>query len=79
MVGISYQAPFDYYAASKLSEGGKSDNIANINNTHKVYAADYVTATDGTGIVHTAPEFGEEDFATGKRENLYQTNALNEE
>jgi len=29
-----------------------------------VYAADYVLDTDGTGIVHTAPEFGEEDFQT---------------
>jgi isoleucyl-tRNA synthetase len=31
---------------------------------HHVYAADYVTDSDGTGVVHTAPEFGEEDFQT---------------
>ncbi|MDE2510797.1 MAG: class I tRNA ligase family protein, partial [Elusimicrobia bacterium] len=32
--------------------------------------ADYVTAEDGTGIVHTAPGHGEDDFHTGQRENL---------
>ncbi|MCU6396680.1 class I tRNA ligase family protein, partial [Enterobacter quasiroggenkampii] len=29
--------------------------------------ADYVTLTDGTGIVHTAPAYGDEDNQTGKR------------
>jgi isoleucyl-tRNA synthetase len=32
--------------------------------------ADYVTAEDGTGIVHTAPGHGEDDFHTGQREGL---------
>lgn len=31
-------------------------------NAHKVWAADYVSAEDGTGIVHLAPAYGEEDF-----------------
>jgi isoleucyl-tRNA synthetase len=35
-----------------------------------VVAADYVTADDGTGLVHTAPGHGEDDFATGMREGL---------
>ncbi|QSX04707.1 isoleucine--tRNA ligase [Sedimentibacter sp. zth1] len=35
-----------------------------------VTCADYVTAEDGTGIVHTAPAFGEDDYNTGKRYNL---------
>ena len=29
---------------------------------HHVYAADFATDTDGTGIVHIAPEFGDVDF-----------------
>ncbi len=29
--------------------------------------ADYVTMDDGTGIVHTAPAFGQDDYETGKR------------
>ena len=32
----------------------------------RVVAADYVTTEDGTGIVHTAPAFGMDDFATGQ-------------
>ena len=36
----------------------------------RVVAADYVTLADGTGLVHTAPGHGSEDFATGQREGL---------
>ncbi|MEK7388890.1 MAG: isoleucine--tRNA ligase [Elusimicrobiota bacterium] len=36
----------------------------------RVVLADYVTAEDGTGVVHTAPGHGEDDFATGMREQL---------
>ncbi len=35
-----------------------------------VTLADYVTTEDGTGIVHTAPAFGEDDYNTGLRYNL---------
>lgn len=35
-----------------------------------VTVADYVTTEDGTGIVHTAPAFGEDDYQTGRRYNL---------
>jgi len=35
-----------------------------------IVAADYVTLEDGTGIVHTAPGHGTEDYATGLREHL---------
>jgi isoleucyl-tRNA synthetase len=36
----------------------------------KIVAADYVTTTDGTGLVHTAPGHGEDDYETGVREKL---------
>jgi len=36
----------------------------------KVVLGDYVTATDGTGLVHTAPPFGEDDYQTGSRYGL---------
>ena len=42
-------------------------------NTSKVYtivAAEYVTLEDGTGLVHTAPGHGAEDYQTGLREGL---------
>jgi isoleucyl-tRNA synthetase len=32
----------------------------------KVLVGDFVTTEDGTGIVHTAPAFGADDFKVGK-------------
>lgn len=37
---------------------------------HFLTCADYVTMTDGTGIVHTAPAFGADDLKTGRRYDL---------
>ncbi len=36
----------------------------------KVIAGDFVTTEDGTGIVHTAPAFGADDYKVGKKNNL---------
>ena len=36
----------------------------------KVVVGDFVTTEDGTGIVHTAPAFGADDFKVGQKENL---------
>ena len=50
--------------------------------TEKAYfvtLADYVTLDDGTGIVHTAPAFGEDDYNTGRRYNLPVVQPVNEE
>lgn len=62
LVGVSYLAPFDAY--------WKDTMLANYPNGWKVYAGDFVTDTDGTGIVHIAPAFGEDDMALGQRESL---------
>ena len=45
-----YTPPFDFFVGTQP-------------NAHQVLAADYVTTEDGTGIVHIAPAFGEEDKA----------------
>lgn len=37
---------------------------------HKIYIADFPTTEEGTGVVHIAPAFGEDDFLLGQRENL---------
>lgn len=37
---------------------------------YKIYHADFVSMTDGTGVVHVAPGFGEDDSAFGKENNL---------
>jgi isoleucyl-tRNA synthetase len=50
LVGKAYRPPFDLYAAQAADT------------TYKVIAADFVTLDAGTGIVHIAPAFGEDDF-----------------
>jgi len=44
-----------------------------------VTVADYVTTEDGTGIVHTAPAFGEDDYNTGRRYDLPVLQPVSEE
>lgn len=39
-------------------------------NAHKIWHADYVTMENGTGIVHLAPAYGEEDYALSKEKNF---------
>jgi isoleucyl-tRNA synthetase len=47
-------------------------------NAHKVWAADYVSAEDGTGIVHLAPAYGEEDFALAKEHKVPVVHSIDE-
>jgi isoleucyl-tRNA synthetase len=49
LLGRRYTPPFDFFTGTE--------------NAHQVLAADYVTTEDGTGIVHIAPAYGEEDKA----------------
>ena len=62
LVGKSYKPLFDYYA--------KDTTLPNHENGWKIYSADFVTTEDGTGVVHIAPAFGEDDMELGKKENL---------
>jgi isoleucyl-tRNA synthetase len=39
-------------------------------NAHKIWAADYVTTESGTGIVHIAPAYGEEDFELARKNKI---------
>ncbi len=62
LIGLEYEPIFDYYA--------KDSTLKNRQNGWKVYAADFVTTDTGTGIVHIAPAFGEDDMALGKEKQL---------
>ncbi|HPP31438.1 MAG TPA: isoleucine--tRNA ligase [Soehngenia sp.] len=44
-----------------------------------VTLGDYVTTEDGTGIVHSAPAFGEDDYNTGLRYDLPVVNPVGED
>lgn len=43
---------------------------------HRVYMADFVTTQDGTGIVHNAAMYGEEDYELAKQKNLPRVDML---
>lgn len=45
---------------------------------HKVWHADYVTMEDGTGIVHLAPAYGEEDYALSRQMKFPFVNVIDE-
>ncbi len=53
-----------------LVEGGVSYRHPFIDRISPVVVADYVTLEDGTGMVHTAPGHGAEDYMTGLKEGL---------
>jgi len=40
------------------------------NNSYKIYSADFVNTDEGTGVVHIAPAFGEDDFNLSQKYNL---------
>lgn len=62
LVSKAYKPLFDYYASD--------ERLENRENGWKVYAADFVNTEEGTGIVHIAPAFGEDDMNLGKENNL---------
>jgi isoleucyl-tRNA synthetase len=43
---------------------------------HRIYSEDYVTVTDGTGIVHNAAMYGEDDYEVAKRRDLPREHIL---
>ncbi|MEE2777707.1 MAG: isoleucine--tRNA ligase [Acidobacteriota bacterium] len=72
--GLRYDRPFRVAPQSDDADAG-NDNASD-RDGWIVVAADYVTATEGTGIVHTAPLFGEDDYQTGRKYGLPQIQAV---
>jgi len=72
VVGDEYEV-IEKYVGKDL-EGIEYDPLYNFTKlegkAHFIVCAEYVTLTDGTGVVHTAPAFGEDDADTGRRYNL---------
>jgi isoleucyl-tRNA synthetase len=49
----------------------EANNTANIEgDPFKIILGDFVTTEDGTGIVHTSPAFGADDYKVGQKNNL---------
>jgi isoleucyl-tRNA synthetase len=56
LVGKKYEPLFPYFE--------------DVKNAFKIISGNFVTAEDGTGIVHTAPAFGEEDYLVCKENKI---------
>ena len=58
LLGEKYNAVFPYFAKHSAQ------------NAFQIFSGDFVSEESGTGIVHCAPMFGEDDFEIGKKHNL---------
>jgi len=62
LVGKSYEPPFDYWQKKEFE---------NKENAWKIYHADYVEiGEEGTGAVHLAPAYGDEDMKLAQEHNI---------
>ncbi len=59
--GLHYQRPFD---------------LLEIPDAHRVVLAEYVTTSDGTGLVHPAPAFGADDLLVARANDLPVVNPV---
>jgi isoleucyl-tRNA synthetase len=74
MVGKSYKPLYSFaHQLAPDSEKAKFDNA------FKIYPAHFVTTEDGTGIVHTAVMYGQEDFELGNAVGLPKVHLVNPE
>lgn len=65
LIGLEYEPLFDIPGLkSKIS--------------YKIYGADFVTTTDGTGVVHTAVMYGEDDYVLGTKIGLPKYHTVEE-
>ncbi len=61
LIGMEYEPLF---------EGAIPKTTENFDNAFKIYPADFVTTEEGTGIVHTAVMYGEDDYQLGAKFKL---------
>lgn len=74
LIGKKYR-PIYNYAENLAADSEKSK----FKNAFQVYAADFVTTEDGTGIVHIAVMYGPEDFNLGRRIDLPKVHIVSPE
>jgi len=72
----------EHYCVAKTVKGSEIEGMVF---KHPIYDRDsvlvhatYVTLEDGTGVVHTAPGHGREDFETGQRHGLTPLNPVDD-
>ncbi|MCC7479113.1 isoleucine--tRNA ligase [bacterium] len=72
LLGLNYEKLYDYALPDIRTDGAETSGWRVLNDT-------YVTLEDGTGVVHEAPAFGEDDYRIGLREKLPILNAIDAE
>ena len=75
LVGVNYEPLYesrDWGVEALAFVNGRTQPLEDgeAGPTRHVVAADFVATDDGTGIVHIAPAFGEDDYALGRAEGL---------
>jgi isoleucyl-tRNA synthetase len=73
LLDLSYEPLYPYLA--DIISGNEKDKMEN---AYKVYPADFVTTTDGTGVVHTAVMYGADDFDLGTAVGLPKFHTVDE-
>jgi isoleucyl-tRNA synthetase len=68
LIGWIYNPVFDYALKEHKKESA-----------WRVISADYVTTEEGTGVVHTAPAFGADDFESCKKNDIPMFNPIDRE
>ncbi|MEX5706967.1 isoleucine--tRNA ligase [Parafrankia sp. FMc6] len=80
LAGTRYARPFELIALERFEEAAGKTAVGRGAGTsarpHSVVLADYVTTTDGTGLVHQAPAFGAEDLAVCRANGLGVVNPV---
>jgi isoleucyl-tRNA synthetase len=65
MLGARYEPPFAFIATEEFGPKG-----------HTIVPGDFVSAEDGTGVVHTSISFGEDDFRIGLEQGIPVVNPV---
>jgi isoleucyl-tRNA synthetase len=74
LAGLLYRPlypPGDFSAEVRRFREDGSLEPTTAPNSYPVVTADFVSMEDGTGIVHNAPSFGEEDYEAGREKGLF--------
>ncbi len=74
LVGKTYKPLYPF-----LNDSVTGAEKSKLKNAFKVYAADFVTTADGTGIVHIAPMYGQDDFELGTKASLPKHHLVNDD
>jgi isoleucyl-tRNA synthetase len=72
LIGKRYLPLFDHFADRAIAELGQGGAF-------RVIGAGHVTTQDGTGLVHMAPDFGEEDFKACKQVGIGIVDSVDDE